>query len=393
MRDLLDRLDRWRDEQIEFLARLVNHDSGTDDVLDVNRVAAILAERLERLGFAVRRVVNDRFGDHLVGDKPGTGPKRFLFIGHYDTVFPSGTAKQRPFRIDPDGRAWGPGVYDMKGGLAVLLYALRAHAEARTRTWAETGVSVVFNADEERLSPTSREVIATEARRAHSVGILEPARPGGEYVMARKGAGTFYLEVTGKASHAGLQPELGASAIWDLAQKVAALHALTDFEKGTTVNVGTVRGGERPNVVANRAFAEIDLRAWSQAEADAAIATMRKICEPAHVRGTTARFWGELNFPPWPPGLPGTDRLLEIMRAAGRDLGVDVRAIKTGGGSDGNHTSAIAPTLDGMGPKGSRAHSEEEFVEIATLLERTKMLALFLDRWAREFQPLTSASA
>ena len=386
VRDLLDRLDGWRDEQIEFLARLVNHDSGTDDVMDVNRVGAILAERLERLGFDLRRVVNDRFGDHLVGDKPGRGPKRFLFVGHYDTVFPSGTAKQRPFRIDPEGRAWGPGVYDMKGGLAALLYALRAHAEARTRTWAETGVSVVFNADEERLSPTSREVIGAEARRAHSVGILEPARPGGEYVMARKGAGTFYLEVTGKASHAGLQPELGASAIWDLAQKVAELHALTDLEKGTTINVGTVRGGERPNVVANRAFAEIDLRAWSQAEADAAITTMRQICEPAHVPGTSARFWGEVNFPPWPPGLPGTERLLEIMRATGRDLGVDVRAIKTGGGSDGNHTSAIAPTLDGMGPKGSRAHSEEEFIEVATLLERTKMLALFLDRWASEFE-------
>ena len=198
MRDLLDRLDGWRDEQIEFLARLVNHDSGTDDVLDVNRVGAILVERLERLGFTVRRVVNDRFGDHLVGDKPGTGPKRFLFVGHYDTVFPSGTAKQRPFRIDDQGRAWGPGVYDMKGGLTALLYALRAHQEARTRTWAETNVSVVFNADEERLSPTSREVIGAEARRAHSVGILEPARPGGEYVMARKGAGTFYLEVDGQ---------------------------------------------------------------------------------------------------------------------------------------------------------------------------------------------------
>ena len=232
MRDFLDRLDGWRDEQIEFLARLVNHDSGTDDVIDVNRVGAILVERLERLGFAVRRVVNDRFGDHLVGDKPGTGPKRFLFVGHYDTVFPSGTAKQRPFRIDAQGRAWGPGVYDMKGGLTALLYALRAHQEARTRTWAETSVSVVFNADEERLSPTSREVIGQEARRAHSVGILEPARPGGEYVMARKGAGTFQLEVTGKAAHAGLQPELGASAIWDLAQKVAALHALTDFDRG-----------------------------------------------------------------------------------------------------------------------------------------------------------------
>jgi len=151
MRDLLDRLDGWRDEQIEFLARLVNHDSGTDDVMDVNRVGAILAERLERLGFTLRRVATERFGDHLVADKPGAGPKRFLFVGHYDTVFPSGTVNQRPFRIDAEGRAWGPGVYDMKGGLAALLYALRAHAEARTRTWSETNVSVVFNADEERL--------------------------------------------------------------------------------------------------------------------------------------------------------------------------------------------------------------------------------------------------
>jgi len=274
----------------------------------------------------------------------------------------------------------------MKGGLTALLYALRAHQEARTRTWTETNVSVVFNADEERLSPTSREVIGAEARRAHSVGILEPARPGGEYVMARKGAGTFFLEVTGKAAHAGLQPELGASAIWDLAQKVAALHALTDLDRGTTVNVGTVRGGERPNVVADRAVAEIDLRAWSRAEAEAAIAAMEKICARPHVAGTTARFSGEVSFPPWPPGLPGTERLLEIMRAAGRDLGVEVRAIKTGGGSDGNHTSAIAPTLDGMGPRGNRAHSAEEFIEVATLLERTKMLALFLDRWAAEFE-------
>jgi glutamate carboxypeptidase len=385
MRELLDRLDGWRDEQIELLARLVNHDSGTDDVLDVNRVGAILAERLEAVGFALRRVATERFGDHLVAEKPGSGRKRFLFVGHYDTVFPSGTAKQRPFRLDAQGRAWGPGVYDMKGGLAALLYALRAHKEAGTRAWAETSVVVVFNADEERLSPTSRPVIEAEARRAHSVGILEPARPGGEYVMARKGAGTFQLEVKGKASHAGLQPELGASAIWDLAQKVAALHALTSFETGVTVNVGTVRGGERPNVVADRAVAEIDLRAWSQADADAAIAAMRTICERPHVPGTTPSFRGQLHFPPWPPGLPGTERLLDIMRASGRDLGVKVTAIKTGGGSDGNHTSAIAPTLDGMGPKGSRAHSEEEYIEVATLLERTKMIALFLDRWAREF--------
>ena len=137
MRDYLGRLDAWRDEQVEFLARLVNQDSGTDDRADVNRVGAVLAERLADLGFAVTRIPQERFGDHLVAEKPGEGPKRLLFVGHFDTVFPTGTARARPFRV-ADGRAYGPGVYDMKGGLAVLLYALRAHREAATRAWAET---------------------------------------------------------------------------------------------------------------------------------------------------------------------------------------------------------------------------------------------------------------
>ena len=384
MADLLGRLDGWRDEQVALLARLVNQDSGTDDRADVNRVGAMLAERLAGLGFAVTRVPQERFGDHLLAEKPGSGPKRFLFVGHFDTVFPAGTAGQRPFRV-ADGRAYGPGVYDMKGGLAAVLYALRAHREAGTRAWAETAITIVFNADEERLSLTSRDLIQAQARRAHSVGILEPARPGGEYVMARKGAGTFRLEVEGKSSHAGLQPEMGASAIWDLARKVCELHALTDFETGTTVNVGVIRGGERPNVVPDRASAEVDLRVWTPEEAERMTAALRAIAERVHVPGTRARLSGGVQFPPWPPGHPGTARLLEIMRAAGREIGLEVTAIRTGGGSDGNHTSHVAPTIDGLGPQGSRAHSEEEFILLPTLLERTKMIALFLDRWAAEF--------
>jgi glutamate carboxypeptidase len=384
MRELLAHLDGWRDEQIRFLARLVDQDSGTDDREDANRVGDMLAEALDALGFAVRRVPQTRCGDHIVAEKPGSGAKRFLFVGHFDTVFPAGTARQRPFRIAGD-RAYGPGVYDMKGGLAAVLFALRAHREAGTRAFADTHLAVVFNADEERLSATSRDLIQAEARRAHSVGILEPARPGGEYVMARKGAGTFTLEVSGKASHAGLQPELGASAIWDLAQKVCALAALTDPEAGTTVNVGVVQGGERPNVVADRARAEIDLRVWTPEEGDRVAAAMQGIAGTVHVPGTRARLSGGIQFPPWPPGLPGSVRLLEIMAEAGRTLGIPVRAIETGGGSDGNHTAHVAPTIDGLGPQGSRAHSEEEFIELPTLLERTKMLALFLDRWAAEF--------
>jgi glutamate carboxypeptidase len=384
MQALLTRLDAWREEQIDFLARLVNQDSGTDDRDDVNRVGEMLAAPLAELGFSVTRVTPDRYGDHLVAVKPGTGPRRFLFVGHFDTVFPAGTAKERPFRIEGE-RAGGPGVYDMKGGLAALLFALRAHRDAATPAWAETGITVVFNSDEERLSPTSRAVIEAEARRAHSVAILEPARPGGEYVMGRKGAGAFRIEVEGKASHAGLQPELGASAIGDLARKIVELHALTDLAAGTTVNVGVVRGGTRPNVIADHAHAEIDLRVWTPEDAERMTSAMRAIAERVHVPGTRARFSGRILFPPWPPGLPGTERLVQIMREAGREIGLDVKAIRTGASSDGNHTSAVAPTIDGLGPQGSRAHSEEEFILLPTLLERTKMIALFLERWAAEF--------
>jgi glutamate carboxypeptidase len=381
MHELVKHLEDWREEQIDFLARLVNQDSGTDDRDDVNQVGDMLAAPLAELGFSVTRVTPDRYGDHLVAVKPGTGPRRFLFVGHFDTVFPAGTAKERPFRV-----VGGPGVYDMKGGLAALLFALRAHRDAATAAWAETGITVVFNSDEERLSPTSKVLIQDEARRAHSVAILEPARPGGEYVMARKGAGTFRLEVEGKSSHAGLQPEMGASAIWDLARKVSELHALTDFEAGTTVNVGVIQGGSRSNVVADRAHAEIDLRVWTPEDAERMTAAMRAIALKVHVPGTRARFSGQILFPPWPPGLPGTERLVQLMREAGRELGLDVKAIRTGASSDGNHTSAVAPTIDGLGPQGSRAHSEEEFILLPTLLERTKMIALFLDRWAAEFR-------
>lgn len=384
MSDPLTLLQGWRNEQVDFLASLVNQDSGTDDRADVNRVGDMLAEALAALRFDVSRVRQQRFGDHVVGVKKGRGPKRFLFVGHFDTVFPAGTARERPFRI-ADGRAYGPGAYDMKGGLAVLLFALRALREADSEAYAQTTFTAVFNSDEERLSPTSREVIAAQARQAHSVGVFEPARPGGEYVLARKGAGTFYLEVEGKASHAGLQPELGASANWDLALKVADLSALTDLEGGTTVNVGVIRGGTRPNVVSDRASAEIDLRVWTPEEGERTISRMRAIAEQVRVPNTRARFWGEIHFPPWPPGLPGTARLLEIMEAAGKELGVEVRAIRTGGGSDGNHTAHLAPTIDGLGPQGSRAHSEEEFILVDSLLERSRMVATFLERWAAEF--------
>jgi len=382
-------LDREEAAAIRLLEALVNQDSGTYEREDVNRLAEMLAEPMRELGFTPRRFPQREYGDHWLWEKPGRGRKRFLCVSHLDTVWARGTARARPFAIvEQEGRrrATGPGVYDMKGGIVAWLFALRALQATDSPAWREAHLAWFWNSDEEVLSPTSRPLIRAEAERATSVGVTEPARPGGEYVIGRKGAGKFVLEVRGRAAHAGNQPEVGRSAIWAMAQKIDALHRLTDLEEGTTVNVGVVRGGERANVVAERCEAEIDLRAWTPAAAEKAMARLREIAEHPHVPDTTARLRGGLDFPPWPPGDPGTLALLALIQEAGRDLGLALRGIRTGGGSDGNHASRVAPTIDGLGPQGSYAHSPEEYIELGTLIERAKVNARFLELWTARFE-------
>lgn len=381
-------LDGQEQEAIRLLETLVNQDSGTYDRQEVNRLAEILSEPLLELGFIPTRFAQAEYGDHWLWEKSGRRPKRLLAVSHLDTVFSKGTAKARPFAIiERDGRvrATGPGVLDMKGGIVAWLFALRALWATDSPAWGDTPLAWFLNSDEEVLSPTSRPLIVAQAERSTSVVVTEPARPGGEYVIGRKGAGKYYLEVCGKAAHAGNQPEVGRSAIWAMAQKIHALHSLTDFVGGTTVNVGVVRGGERSNVVADRCYAEIDLRALTQTAAETALARMREIADQAHVEGTSAQFWGEMNFPPWPEGHPGTMALLALLQDAGGELGLELRGIRTGGGSDGNYTSQVAPTIDGLGPQGSFAHSAEEYIEVPTLIERAKVNARFIELWCERF--------
>ena len=389
MAALFDWLDAREAEAIGFLQTLVNQDSGTYDRDDVNRLADLLAAPLRELGFSPTRFPQTEYGDHWLWEKPGRGDKRLLCVSHIDTVFARGTATARPFAIvEHDGRrrATGPGVYDMKGGVAALLYAFRALHAAGSPAWREAHLAWFLNTDEEVLSPTSRPLIRAEAARSLSVAVTEPARPGGEYVVGRKGAGKYFLEVSGTAAHAGNQPEVGRSAVWAMAQKIHALHAMTDLREGTTVNVGVVRGGERSNVVADRCYAEIDLRAWTPAAAEQAAARFREIADHPHVEGTRARLWGDLSFPPWAPGDAGTHALLALVQEAGRELGLDLRGIPTGGGSDGNHACQVAPTIDGLGPQGSFAHSPDEYIELPTLIERAKVNARFIELWTARFR-------
>jgi len=379
MNELIAYLDSRQGGMLGLLERMVNIDSGTLDKAGVDRVGALLAERLAGLGFGVEVIRQREYGDHLLGRKAGSGKRRVLFVGHMDTVFAAGTAAQRPFRIEA-GRAYGPGVLDMKGGIVCLLFALEALMATKHPTYDAAAMSVVFNSDEEYLSPTSRPLIEAEARASQTVCVFEPARPGGEYVISRKGTGKYQLTVTGRAAHAGAQPERGRSAIGEMAHKIVALHGLTDLSTGTTVNVGVVRGGERSNVVAEKAYAEIDIRVPNLEEYARLDHRIKAIASGSTVPDTTAALSGGLGFPPMIQ-TPGAKVLFEALRAAGQVVGVEVEGIPTGAGSDANYASQFAPTLDGMGPQGSETHSDREFIEVPTLLERSKVTALFLGGW------------
>ena len=381
MEKLIAYIDNKEDEMLKLLERLVNIDSGSFDKDGVDRVGSILSDRLASLGFAVERRLQKEHGDHLIGRKSGAGSKRILLIGHMDTVFPTGTAKSRAFRIE-EGRAYGPGVLDMKGGIVCLLFALEALKSTGHASYDQMAMDVILNSDEELLSPTSRAVIETYAQQAQSVCVFEPARPGGEYVIRRKGAGKYRLTVRGRAAHSGTQPEKGRSAIGELAHKIIALHRLTDVSAGTSLNVGVIQGGERFNVVAEKAYAEFDLRVPDFGEAKRMEDRIRQIAVTSTIPDTTAELMGGLVFPPMEQ-TPQAKRLFEAVQEAGRVLGLDLRGIPTGGGSDGNYAAQFAPTLDGMGPKGSEPHSDREFMEVASLTERSKVTALFLASWPK----------
>lgn len=375
-------LDKSEAEMLALLEKLVNIDSGTYLRKGVNQIAGIIVPKLHELGFEVERLPQPDFGDHLLARKGGTSMKRLLCIGHMDTVFPEGEAKRRPFRIDGD-RAYGPGVLDMKGGIVVLLNSLYALMEGNPSLYQALDLTVLLNSEEEVLSPTSTPYIIREAQAVDTVCVFEPARPEGQVVIKRKGAGKYYLTVHGKAAHAGAQPELGVSAIEELARAILDFHALTDFEGGLTINVGVVRGGTRSNIIAEHAYAEIDVRAVDQVQIDRIQNEFNRICRP-HRDGIRMELTGGIAFPP----MLKTERSLELLRLvheAGRELGVDIDEIPTGGGSDGNHASHYAPTIDGLGPQGTGAHSQDETLIVPTLVERSKVFVLFIEKWHQSF--------
>jgi glutamate carboxypeptidase len=361
------------------LERLVNVDCGSYSKPGVDEIGLWLADTLRELGAAVEIESNAELGDTVVATLDGRGVGQALLIGHLDTVFPDGTVAERPFETN-DGRAYGPGVDDMKAGLLAGVYALRAlRALSYDGDWLPFRRLVfIGNPDEEIGSPASTPVIRRFAEAADLALVLESARENGDIVSARKGIADYRLTLSGRAAHAGVEPEKGRSAILEAAHKVLALHGLNGRWPGVTVNVGVVNGGIRPNVVAEACELHVDLRATTRADMEAAEAAINEIAMKTTVADVTCT--AERRHRWWPmEKSQGTAELADTALALAGRLGFVLRDAATGGASDANTTSGMGvPTLDGLGPVGGADHAPGEYVEIDSIVPRVTLLAALI---------------
>lgn len=368
-------LDEAREAMVELLAEIVAIDSGSHDKAGVDAVGAVLCRFLAEHGVPCRTIPDRRFGDAIRAAIGPADATPVLLMGHRDTVFPKGEAARRPFRIT-DGHAHGPGVADMKAGLVMNAFVLAAFA----RHGAPVPLAFLCTGDEEIGSPFSRAVIESEARGCRAVFNAEPGRASGAVVTGRKGGIFMRIDVAGKAAHSGANYQQGISAIEELARKIVALHAVTDLDKGTTVNVGVVAGGQTVNTVAPHAWCEADLRFITPADRDAAMSRIEDIVATSFVPGTRATLESVSEFLPLVPSEGGQVLYRHYARCAA-ELGFTVPEEFTGGCADSGFTAGVGtPTLCATGPIGGRAHSPDEFLDILSLVPRAQVLALAIAR-------------
>lgn len=390
--DYLDFCQQRQAEMLSLLERMVEIESPSDDKAALDRMGEFLGHEFERIGGKVSFDQQKEAGNHLKAEFGGSAGKPVLLLGHFDTVWPMGTLKPphhaqearasgtpegMPFRID-GGRAFGPGVYDMKAGIAMMIFALRAvQAGAGAgghRTNQSRPVTVLLDTDEEVGSATGRPLVEATAKGCEAVLVLEPSQgPKGFLKTSRKGVGDITVRVRGRASHAGVDFEKGRSAIVELARQLVEVVKFTDLGRGITVNPGVIQGGTRSNVVAAEAWAEVDLRiarAADAAELEQKFAALKPFDPDCQLEIS-----GGINRPPM-ERTEGTVRLFHMAQELGRAIGMEVQESSTGGGSDGNFTSALGiPTLDGLGALGEGAHAANESIVTSELPGRTALLA------------------
>jgi len=355
---------------LDGIRRWVEVETPTEAPAQVNKLATMVADGYRDLPVAIERIAgHSGCGDHLVVRSSwGQHEPGILVLSHLDTVHPIGFIERLPFRVEGDA-AFGPGIYDMKGGAYLAYHAFRQLCASGERP--PLGVTQIYVSDEEIGSPTSRALIEAEGRKAKYVLVTEPARDGGKIVTGRKGVGRFDIAIRGVPAHAGTRPEDGRSAIRELANIILTLEAMNDLKRGVTVNVGVVRGGSRPNVIAEEAYAEIDLRAPTMADADDLVARILNL--KSRTEGVSVKVSGGLNRPPYEKCNAGA-ALYEHARTLAAEIGFDLVDTFTGGGSDGNFTAPHTATLDGLGVDGQGAHTHYEQMYISSIEPRTRLL-------------------
>jgi glutamate carboxypeptidase len=354
-------------QMLDDLRRLVEVESPSRDVTALTSSADNLASLLGELLGSPATVIEGADGPHVLWS--GGGEPKVLLLGHHDTVFPLGTLADRPFAVT-DGRATGPGVFDMKAGIVQAVHALALLAAGGG---ALGGVELLCTADEEVGSTTSRALLEERAAACGAVLVLEPSADGGALKTGRKGTGNFLVSVHGRAAHAGLEPEKGINALVEAAHHVLAISALASPEKGTTVTPTVATAGTADNVVPAEALIRVDVRVVDGAERQRVLAAMNALTtiDPA----ARVEVTGGIDRPPMPES--ASAELYPIARRVAADLHLGtVDGVTVGGGSDGNFTAAAGvPTLDGMGAVGGGAHADHEYVEVDSMVDRSRLLA------------------
>jgi glutamate carboxypeptidase len=352
------------------IRRWVEIETPTELPDQVNRLATMVADGYRDLPASIERIAgHSGCGDHIVArsawgqDQPG-----ILVLSHLDTVHPLGFIKRLPFKIEGDS-AFGPGIYDMKGGAYLAYHAFAQLCATAARS--PLGVTHLYVSDEEIGSPTSRALIEAEGRKAKYVLVTEPARDGGKIVTGRKGVARFEVFVKGVPAHAGTRPEDGRSAIRELANIIQALEAMNDVKRGVSVNVGVIKGGTKPNVIAEEAYAEVDMRVPTIADADDLVPKILNL--KSRTDGVSVKVVGELNRPPYEKSNAGA-ALYEHAKTLAAAIGFELFDTSTGGGSDGNFTARDTATLDGLGVDGEGAHTHYEQLYVSSIEPRARLL-------------------
>jgi glutamate carboxypeptidase len=362
-------------ELFELIEQLVLIETPTNDKPSNDHISSIVADILRSLGAQVTIHPEPKYGDHITADwpttKPDANPQHALIVGHLDTVWPFGTLERMGY-VERDGRLYGPGVLDMKAGIATTIIGLRTLQE--NNLWPNRPIKVFINTDEEVGSPSSRPLVEQSAKGAEYALILEPGQGAtGALKTERKGLGEFRITVEGKASHAGAFPERGASAIHELSLKIIELQAMNDWPAGITVNTGLITGGSARNTIPANAQATVDTRVRTMEQSEILEAQIRAL-KPS-LEGTSIKVEGGFHRPPM-ERTPALAELAGKLIEWSAEFGFELSEESTGGGSDANLTGAMGvPSADGLGSKGQNPHAEGENIEIGAQVNR---LALFM---------------